>query len=784
MTKIRSDRIPVRNSLMQTSILSSIALGVALSSTSGVTAQRVVGEIDHANPYRTSLNLVPTIRHASTRPVELVDLRFMPHVNLIDLQFEDEIREEQNLPYRFAVPNDVRYTPDGSGTWEQVDPETSMWRLRLIAPDAKSINLGFTKYNMPEGGTLFVYATDLSHTIRGFTEADNEDHGELWTPPIAASDIIIEVTVPTIAKNDLVLELSKVNHGYRGFYAKASQNAQSGSCNVDVACPEGIGWEDQISGVALYAYDGAFQCTGFMVNNTAHNRKPFMMTAFHCGLSSGNVASLLVFWNYENSTCRTPGGGPSGSTGDGPLIDFNSGAIFRASWSVTDFTLVELDDELDPAFGVTLLGWDRSSATPTSAVGIHHPNLDEKRISHENNATMTTSNGGVTSPGDGNFIRVIDWDSGTTEVGSSGSPLFDQNNRVVGQLFGGGAACGNNLSDWYGRFSRSWNGGGVVGVRLSDWLDPFGSGAMFLNTLEALTDCNYNGIHDPDEIFSDPSIDCNSNGVPDDCDLGTFLNEDFVNVGALDARGWAIQNNSNPLGTFDWGQGVTAAAGLWDAQAGPLNSWIGATFNAAADGPGPDTISNWLITPEVDPIDGQTFSFWTRCPTGSIYPDRLEARLSTNGASTNVGATESSVGDFTTLLVSVNPSLLPSTYPEIWTKFSVVLTGIGAPTTGRFAFRYYVTDGGPTGDNSDIIGIDTVEYYSETNDLNGDGIPDECITCEGDTDGNNVVDVEDLLDLLAAWGPCLAPCPPDFDGNGVVDVEDLLDLLAAWGPCP
>ncbi|MBE5316080.1 MAG: proprotein convertase P-domain-containing protein [Xanthomonadales bacterium] len=70
----------------------------------------------------------------------------------------------------------------------------------------------------------------------------------------------------------------------------------------------------------------------------------------------------------------------------------------------------------------------------------------------------------------------MDWDQGTTEGGSSGSGLWDQNKRLVGQLHGGSAACGNDLSDYYGRLSVSWNGGGSAATRLRDWLDPSGSG--------------------------------------------------------------------------------------------------------------------------------------------------------------------------------------------------------------------------------------------------------------------------------------------------------------------
>ena len=55
-------------------------------------------------------------------------------------------------------------------------------------------------------------------------------------------------------------------------------------------------------------------------------------------------------------------------------------------------------------------------------------------------------------------------------------------------------------------------------------------------------------------------------------------------------------------------------------------------------------------------------------------------------------------------------------------------------------------------------------------------------TCPEDINGDGVVDVLDLLALLAAWGN--PGGPEDLNGDGIVDVLDLLQLLAAWGPCP
>jgi hypothetical protein len=61
--------------------------------------------------------------------------------------------------------------------------------------------------------------------------------------------------------------------------------------------------------------------------------------------------------------------------------------------------------------------------------------------------------------------------------------------------------------------------------------------------------------------------------------------------------------------------------------------------------------------------------------------------------------------------------------------------------------------------------------------------PDPPAACAADLDGDQTVDVFDLLQLLDAWGDC-PDCGEDLDGNGTVDVFDLLELLAAWGPCP
>lgn len=184
-----------------------------------------------------------------------------------------------------------------------------------------------------------------------------------------------------------------------------------------------------------------------------------------------------------------------------------------------------------------------------------------------------------------------------------------------------------------------------------------------------------------------------------------LYNEGFNVVTPLPA-GWAFQNNSSPIGTTNWEQGDIT---VFPANSGPADSYIFGNYTNVDDNGG--TISNWLFNPVVTLTNGDIFTFYTRVPTGGgAFPDRLEVRMSTSGASANVGATAESLGDFTTLLLSINPTLTATGYPEDWTQFTITISGLAAPVSGRIAFRYYVTDAGFSGSNSNYIGIDDVVY--------------------------------------------------------------------------
>ncbi|MEY3126017.1 MAG: hypothetical protein RL273_109, partial [Bacteroidota bacterium] len=213
---------------------------------------------------------------------------------------------------------------------------------------------------------------------------------------------------------------------------------------------------------------------GALINNTLNDGKPYVLTANHC---YSNPANWIFRFQWESTSCINP------STS--PTFQSLSGAVLRAQGTPSDFCLVEITGGLvngtvPAAYTPYFSGWDNTETISPSAVCIHHPSGDIKKIAIENNALISTNFGG--SPSNSHW-GVLSWDLGVTEPGSSGSPLFNQNRRIIGQLHGGASACGASvLSDEYGKVSVSWNpAGSTSSGQLKNWLDPNNTNASFID---------------------------------------------------------------------------------------------------------------------------------------------------------------------------------------------------------------------------------------------------------------------------------------------------------------
>jgi hypothetical protein len=401
----------------------------------------------------------------------------MAAVDVAQYQAEDE-RADKEEPYRFGASIDVRLTLKNAGTWENLPDGSRIWRLRISSPGAYSISLLYDQWYIPDGCDLFIYNDRRDRVIGAFTSSNNWVDGTNITAPVADDASTLEYFETAEQAGQGSLSISNVVHAYRNLFGRYQASplddyGTSGACNNNINCPEGAAWQTNKRGVTMILLSsGSRICTGSLINNTSQNQTPYYLTANHC--LGGNNTWQFMF-NYEAPSCTNQ---------DGPTTQTVSNSTLKANWSGSDFALLQLSATPPSAYNPYYNGWNRIDAAATNTVCIHHPDGDIKKISFDNNPPVSGTWSGT--PANSHW-NITQWDDGTTEPGSSGSPLFDQNHRIVGQLHGGDASCSYNYNDFYGKFSLSWTGNGTNATRLSNWLDPASTGATTLDGLDGST---------------------------------------------------------------------------------------------------------------------------------------------------------------------------------------------------------------------------------------------------------------------------------------------------------
>lgn len=394
---------------------------------------------------------------------------------------EDEINDtRKDRPWRFGYKYDVNYSLQNAGNWTVLPNGDRVWQLIIECENAITINLLLGDYFLPDGAYLYLYDIDKTNRVGAYTKRNNRSDGELGTELVHGEKIIVEYVEPSSVAGQGRFTITNVIHGYRSLdpiqkdLAKALNS--SGDCNIDVNCPLGNGWENEIRSVAMIVVGGSGICTGALINNTCDDGTPYFLTANHClGGGTGNWA-FRFNWQSPPGTesCATT----ANSVDPGPPYDQTAnGATTLVSGNAADHALLEIDNmTLTDAqnWNCYYAGWDATDATTvTEATGIHHPSGDVKKICRENNAPFHSNAGGAA------VWYINAWEEGVTEPGSSGSPLFDQNHRIIGQLYGGAAACSgtnnNGSYDYYGRLGVSW------GLGIDAYLAPNSCGSATTN---------------------------------------------------------------------------------------------------------------------------------------------------------------------------------------------------------------------------------------------------------------------------------------------------------------
>jgi len=397
----------------------------------------------------------------------------MPGIDLEALRAGDAVTDmEKTAPWRFGQEFEVGLGL-ADGVWFDIG-DTRVWRAQIQAPGALAMSLRFSEFDLPKRARMFIWSADRIEFIGGFDHQNMKSWGGLATGLVAGDAVVVEVHVPAGLQDAVALRIDQVVHAYRDIAGKAALEAEvlgeargpfgnSGDCNINVNCPEGATWQCEKRSVALIVQGGFAVCTGAMVNNTAQDGTPFFLTANHC--TGNSVNNWTFYFNHETEGC-------TGNTG--PTDQTVSGADILVNSSASDFGLLLLDETPPASYDVFYAGWDGTDAENVqNATGIHHPSGDLKKICLEEDAPYHDNAAGAA-------VWWIDaWEDGVTEGGSSGSPLFDQNHRIIGQLYGGAAACSGNQNngqfDYYGRMGVSFDNG------IADHLDPLGLGLEVLD---------------------------------------------------------------------------------------------------------------------------------------------------------------------------------------------------------------------------------------------------------------------------------------------------------------
>lgn len=381
----------------------------------------------------------------------------LPWVDVEGLRAEDALREASGEPgglrYGEVIPVELGL---GAGAWETLPPErpgepaTRVWRLRVRSQGAYSLGLVFERFQLPEEGELFVYNDDRSVVRGAYTWLNQNPDAAFAIQPTPGDALTLEYREPVGVSSPAVIGLQGVIHDYVDVLGRL----EAGACNVDVACAPAL--DDQIRSVVRTASGGVL-CSGVLLNNTANDGTQLLLTAQHCG----NLQNGIFLFGYQRPTC---GGGTA------PTSMAVQGAKLLVSDAANDFQLLRILPMVPNAYRPYLAGWSRSTLAPPFTFAIHHPEGDEKAICVDLDAPVTFGQA---------RWRILKWEVGTTEVGSSGCPLFDPSGLVIGSLEGGFANCGNPSDDRFVRMDAMW-------AALSPWLDPMGLAPLALGGYDPL----------------------------------------------------------------------------------------------------------------------------------------------------------------------------------------------------------------------------------------------------------------------------------------------------------
>lgn len=372
--------------------------------------------------------------------------------------------------FHFAVQKECNLNISNSGFLTSKGGDI-IWYLPVRSKGAESLNVIFSNFRLEEGESLFIYDRNQT-TVRGpFTWRNNSENNILAVMPVPGDEMIIELHLNERSSSDPVA--AKLSHDFigvlQGGVTKDYYFGGSGPCNIDINCSEGDDWQVVKRSVVRILVAGNELGSGVMVNNSNQENIPYLLTAEHLVDSQEEAEASLFVFGYESPWCDGPDG----------VVDMSlSGANLIATNASVDMTLLQLSSFPPVTYKPYLAGWDATGTIHTGSVTIHHPSADVKKITIDNHQPVIATFEELKTNAS---WQILQWESGTTEGGSSGAPLFNGDKRVVGCLTGGEAVCGRSVNDYFYRFDVAWDVTDYMFMSLKAWLDPARSGSLVLD---------------------------------------------------------------------------------------------------------------------------------------------------------------------------------------------------------------------------------------------------------------------------------------------------------------
>lgn len=393
--------------------------------------------------------------------------------------------------YTIGIPQEVHITPENSGTRSVGESNNLVWQLVLESPGARGLQLFFSRFHLPEGACLYLFSPSTGEMKGAFGAHNNTEEACLAVAPVRGERIIVHYEAPANDFSLPDLTIGSISYCFRnivqdptnGVYTPGEPWFSGGySCAPNVIEHQEV--EEISRSQVLLIVRGRSVCSGALINNSAQDGTAYVLTAAHCMNGSfrfpndkeyrdESARQTIFFFNF-----RSPVGN---RLVRGTEEQSLSGATIVAWDEDHDLCLLRITGVQDTQGGERcgipasyrpyFSGWNAGEHQPPY-VGLHHPAASVTRYNQVKEKVQLASFAAGSMQWNNVHWKINKWDIGTTAPGSSGSPLYDNKNLIIGALTGGNSYCHSPFNDYYYAISLCWSPESVPLGGLALYLDP------------------------------------------------------------------------------------------------------------------------------------------------------------------------------------------------------------------------------------------------------------------------------------------------------------------------